>query len=292
MVGRYELADAVRSRRAIVVLVLFLTGGMLACNGVVTVIHKAEVQISEVLGLPAASSAGVVTDALWEYQGFRRLMIQLIGDRSVALELLSVPPMAMVFSWMLFTFAPILVMLTSSTRISEEIESGSVRFVVLRTSRAAWVAGKFIGQSLLLILALLLAAVGAWCVFRYRLADIDSLTMGRAMIIYVWKVWIYSLSFVGLALGISQLTHSSNKAMSFGFLAWFVLTVLFAVAGMRLEHGGTQAWQLVTMLVPMGHCLDMWRMDFAHQLQAAFFLMSLGLSYLLVGYIWFSRKDV
>jgi ABC-type transport system involved in multi-copper enzyme maturation permease subunit len=292
IVGRYELADAVRSRRALVVLILFLAAGILICNGVVSFIFKAEAQISETLGLPASTSAGVVTDALWEYKGFKRLMIELVGDRAVALELLAVPPMVMIFSWLTFTLAPILVMITSSTRISEELGCGSIRFVALRTSRAAWVLGIFMGQALLLILALLLSAIGAWCVFRFRLADIDSMAMGRGMIVYAWKVWVYSLSFIGLALGISQTTHSANKAMSFGCLAWFGFWVLYGIASFRLDNGGTKAWQLVEILTPMGHCLDMWRSDFAHQVQATFFLASLGLVYLFSGYFWFARKDV
>lgn len=292
VVGRYELAESIRSRRALVVLVLFLAGGVLTCNGIVSGIHKAEKEISKTLGLPQTTSAGVLTDELWKHKGFRRIMASLIGDKAVAEELLSVPPMAMIFSWLSFTFAPLLVMLTSSTRISEELGSGSIRFAAIRSSRAAWCLGKYIGQACVLIVVLMLSAVAAWCVFRFRLAGIDSIAMARALIIYAWKVWLYSLSFVGLALGVSQMTHSPNKAMSIGFMMWFVMGILAAVASVRLSQGGTEYWQLLQMVIPMGHQMDMWRMSLAHQVQAAFFLITLGLTYMFAGYFWFGRKDI
>lgn len=293
VIGRYELSEAVRSRRAVVLLVLFVAGGMLACNSVVSSIHKAESEIAEALGLPTSSSAGIVTDALWKHKVFRRIMSRVIGDRQVAMELLSVPPMAMVFAFLAFTFTPLLVMLTTSSRISEEIGTGSVRYVAVRTSRLAWIFGKFLGQSFMLIVALMLSAAGAWCIFRFRLADMDILAMSQAMVVYAWKVWLYSLAFVGLAIGVSQVTRSANKAMCLGYLIWFGLTVLSIMGHTRINHGAAgQAWQLVLMLIPMGHRMDMWRLDIAHQVQGAFFLISLGMMYMMAGYAFLSRKDI
>ena len=46
------------------------------------------------------------------------------------------------------------------------------------------------------------------------------------------------------------------------------------------------------MMVPMGHSIDMWRMGLAHQVQAGFFLVALGLVYMFIGYLKFARKDI
>ncbi|OVE75678.1 hypothetical protein BVX97_03845 [bacterium E08(2017)] len=292
VVGRNELAESVRSRRALVVLILYLAGSVLTCNIIVSVIHKAENSISKALQLPPSTSAGVVTDALWEHRPFRHAMVEVIGDRRVAMELFEVPPMAMIFSALAFFFTPMLVMLTSSTRISEELSTGSIRFVAVRTSRAAWCLGKYIGQALVLVVVLQLAAIGAWCVFRLRLADLDSLAMAQAMAVYAWKVWLYSLAYIGLALGVSQMTKSPNKAMSVGFLIWFVMAIVQSIASWQLKDDGSSLWMFADMLTPMGHSLDMWRLDTAHQLQGAFFLLALGFSYFFGGYLFFARKDI
>lgn len=292
IVARYELAEAVRSRRAVVLLVLFIAGGMLMCNAVVSGIYKMETQLSETLGLPASASAGVVTDALWKHKEFRRMITHFFDDESVAEELLSVPPMAMVFSWLAFIFTPVLVVLVTSGRISEEIGSGSVRFALLRTPRSAWCLGKYFGQSFMLIVALMLGAIGAWCIFRFRLTGIDNLAMARAMIIYAWKVWLYSLSFVGLSLGISQVTCSPVKAMAAAFIAWIALSVLSVMARHYIGDGINELWQLVLLLTPQGHRTDMWRLDMAHQVQAAFYLVTLGFVYLFAGFAFFSRNDI
>lgn len=292
VVARYELADAVRSRRVAAFLVLYLAGAMLICNGFISVLHTLEDQIAQTLVLPKSASVGAATDALWKSRQFREMITHLVGDRQVALELLSIPPIALIYGWMAFTFTPLLVMLAASGRISEEISSGSARFTLVRTTRSAWCVGKFFGQAMEVILALTLSAVGAWCIARFRLAGADHAQTIQAMIIYAWKVWLYSLPFVGLALGISQTTRSPHLAMTVGFIAWVVVSVLFLIARHYVGDGVRQIWQLVLFIIPRGHQMDLWRLDPAHLFHGAVWLVTLSFSYLFAGHALFSRKDL
>jgi len=291
-VARYELSDAVKSRRAAVVLVLYVAGAMLVCNGFITTLHRIEVELSKALGLPAASAPGTVVNTLWKSDQFCKMMSKLIGSPDVAEQLMSIHPMALVYGWLVFSFTPLLVMLTASSRISEELESGSIRFVSLRTSRAAWCVGKYAGQALMTIVALTLSAFAAWCLITYRLSGMDDLAVAQGMIVYSWKGWLYSLSFVGLALGISQLTRSPNKAMALGFGAWLGVTVLGAASSHMMRGNWENFWQAVNMLVPMGHRLDLWHTDAAHQLQSVAFLVALGFVYMFTGHAFLARKDL
>ena len=88
IVARYELADAIRTRRVIVLLILYLAGAMLACNGFITVLHKLEAQLVESLSLSPTSSAGAVTEALWKSTPFRRMITRLVGSKQVALGMI------------------------------------------------------------------------------------------------------------------------------------------------------------------------------------------------------------
>ena len=291
--SRQELADAIRSRRAAVILILYLAGSLLACNGFVTVLHKLEVQLADMLKISAGASPGVVMGALWENHEFQRMVRHLVGDAEVARQLLSVPPLALVYGWLAFTFTPILVMLSASGRIAEETASNSVRFVIVRSSRMAWVLGKFTGQALLLILALLLSAVGAWCIGRFRLTGFAQGPAAAAMMIYAAKAWIYSLVFVGLALGLSQLTRRPYLSMALGFLTWLGTTFLALAAGHYLKQdGGSPAWELLRQMLPQGHRLDLWRTDAPHLVVAILFLTSLAFVYLFAGFAWFRRRDL
>ncbi len=120
----------------------------------------------------------------------------------------------------------------------------------------------------------------------------DDATVIRAMILYAWKVWLYSLAYVGLALGISQTTRSSNLAMGLGFAAWATTGILAVLANAYEGAGIQRIWQALTMLVPVGHRLDLWRSDPAHVIPAAVFLLSLSMVYLFLGHISFGRKDL
>ena len=170
VVLRYELADTIRSRRVVILLLLYLAGAMLTCNGFITAMHKLETQLADTLALPAASSAGVVTDTLWRSKTFRRMVISLVGNKEIALEILSVPPIAVIYGWLAFMFTPVLVTLSAAGRIAEEVSSGSVRYVLTRTSRPAWCIGKFMGQACEVLLALVLSAIGTWSLARFHMA--------------------------------------------------------------------------------------------------------------------------
>lgn len=292
IVAGYELSDAIRSRRAVVVLLLYLLGAMAACNGFITVLHKLEVQLAEMLALPASAQVGTVVDALWKSPRFQRMIVHLVGNRDVAMELLSVPPFALLYGWLAFTFTPVLVMLTTPSRIAEEIGTGSARFVLVRTSRFRWCLGKFAGQSLLVLLALLLSAAGAWAVARLRMQGMDGPAAAGGILFYALRAWIYSLAFVGLALSLSLATRSGNLAVVLGLLAWLGLTVLSHAARNRAGEGLGILWELAERLTPQGHRLDLWRPRAVHVLPAGVFVCMLGVGYMLSGYLCFRRKDL
>ena len=292
LVARHELADSVKSRRAAVVLILYVSVALLACNGFITVLHRIEVELSKTLGLPEASEPGTVINTLWQSKQFRRMMKELVGSREVVEQLMSVHPMALIYGWLVFSLTPPLVMLTASPRISEELGSGSIKYVFLRTSRSAWCVGKFIGQGLMTVVALTLSASATWCLVRYRLTGMEGLAAAQGMIVYSWKGWLYSLSFLGLALGVSQLTRSPNRAMAVGFGAWMGVTILGVMSHNLTDGSWGPLWQGVNMLVPMGHRLDLWRVDIAHQLESAAFLVALGFVYMFTGHAFLARRDL
>ena len=291
-IARYEIADSVLSRRVAVLLILYLAGTMLACNGFISIIHKLETQLTEVMALGSVSSPGAVTDALWKSDTFRRMIIHLVGDKDVALELLSVPPIALVYAWLVFMFIPVLIMMSASGRIAEETAHGSARFILIRVTRSEWCLGKFMGQAIEVILPLSLSVIGAWSIARFRLVGLDGFAAMQAMIIYGWKAWIYALPFIGLALGISQLTKSPYLAMAIGFFTWVVMSILFLMSRHFAGDGLKQIWTVIPMLMPAGHRLDLWRLDPVHVCVASFYLVVLGIAYLCAGHLVFAKKDI
>jgi hypothetical protein len=112
------------------------------------------------------------------------------------------------------------------------------------------------------------------------------------MLLFAGKAWIYSLAFLGLALGISQLCSGPNLALAMGFLALIVMAILSGISGAFAGEGWRRIWDLVNSLTPGAHRLNLWWGDVNHSVPAIVFLLTLCCVYLLGGYARFSRRDL
>jgi ABC-type transport system involved in multi-copper enzyme maturation permease subunit len=295
-VARNELFDSIRSRRVMVLGLLYVAGSAAATALFIGVLQKIERQLAESLGLAVAANTGSVTATLWKSDAFRHMATGLAGDKALAERLLDIPPLGLFYGWLSFAFAPALVMLTSAARISEEVWSGSVRFALFRVSRLEWVLGKFAGQAGQLVLALLLSAVAAWLTGLVRMHAFESAATAQAMLSFALKAGLYAMAFLGLATAISQFCTTPNIALALGFFALIVLQVLTAVSHYLTTNfaapGWRRVWDTVNTLTPGGHRMDLWWGDAAHAVPATVFLLALSLCYLFAGYAAFSRRDL
>ena len=69
-----ECAGAVRSRRALVILVLYLLSAVFCMMGTITMLGKMESELAKVLQLPESERTGVVSVTLWKSKPFQRMI--------------------------------------------------------------------------------------------------------------------------------------------------------------------------------------------------------------------------
>lgn len=292
LILRNELADALRSRRAIVVLLLYVAAGVLTTNSSISLLQKIEGELSEVLQLEASAQAGTVTSAMWKSDRFRRMVAQAAGDKSLVDDLMGTPPIVLIFGGLAFFYTPILAILISAPRIAEELSSGSARYALLRTSRLSWSTGKFLGQVALAGMALILSGVGAWLVARLRMAASEGPEVATGMLLSAGRAWIFSIAYVGLATGLSHLTRAPGRATAIGLVG----LLAFGILGWASDHyygsGIRQLWHLASVFTPQAHRLDLWRWDLSRLVPAVIHLLALGWVFLLGGYAWFRRRDL
>ena len=131
-----------RSRRAIVLISLYALGAAAASFFFAKVISTLERQAAEAMGLDPNAKAGEITETLKTSEEFALMIGKLTGDPALTEFLLEMPPLAIFYGWLAFTFIPLLVVLLSSSRIAEQVWSGSVRYAVVRCSRLWWCIGK------------------------------------------------------------------------------------------------------------------------------------------------------
>ena len=292
-VACHEWFDALRSRRALVVLLLYLAAAVCNMNWSINLLHKLESELVTLLQLPPSDHAGVVSTTLWKSKPFQRMMKQMAGDNQVLQDITGKHPVELIYAWFAFFYTPLLVVLVAGNRIAEDLGSGAVRYALFRTSRASWTIGKFVGQALMIGLALVASGIGAYAVAKYRLSGSGTPDLFINMFQWSVRAWIFSIPYLGLAMGLSLLTKSGSKATVMGI---FAITVCFAVSILLRHFTSDTGWRAylpyLGLLVPDEHKMYLWRNSLAPLVTGTVYLVTLGFCYLFTGYAFFRRRDV
>jgi ABC-type transport system involved in multi-copper enzyme maturation permease subunit len=292
-VACHEWFDALRSRRALVVLLLYLAAAVCNMYWSINFLHKLETELAAAFRLPASEQAGVVSTALWDSKPFQKMMKRVTENDAVLQDITGKHPVELIYAWFAFFYTPLLVVLVAGSRISEDLGSGAVRYVVFRTSRASWSLGKFAGQALMIGLSLILSGVSAYAVAKIRLAGSGAPDLFLNMVQWSVRAWIYSIPYLGLAMGLSHLTRSASKATVMGIIA---ITACFACSILIRHFAAETGWRAylpqLGLLLPDGHKMLLWRNAAAPLVSGTVYLVTLGLCYLLAGYAVFRKRDV
>ena len=287
-----EWSTAVRSRRALVLLLIYLSTSVLCMYGTVSILGRMESELVSVLRLPTDAQTGVVSDTLWKAKPFQRLVRSAVGNSLVFEDISRRHPMELVYAWFTFLFAPMLAVFVAGGRIADDLHSGAARYALVRVTRFEWSLGKYIGQALMIGLALAASALGAWTVIRCRLPTASATALCVPMFGWGAKAWVYSLAWLGLAMGLSHLARSSAKAVALGFFALFAFNVLpMTLKGLVEWAGAPDAIMNLEALVPSGAENSLWRSSFTALASGSLHLILLGLLYLSAGAAVFARRD-
>jgi ABC-type transport system involved in multi-copper enzyme maturation permease subunit len=293
VVAGYELGEALRSRRVLILTLLFVGGAVAGTLVFVELLESLEATLAEALAVAEPGKPGAVTAALMQSPEFLRMLGRLVRDDALASELAGLPPLALFYGWLGLTFLPVLIMLSSAETISSELASGSVRFSLLRTDRLSFSLGKLAGQTLLLAVGIACGALAVWVTGYLSLGSFEA---GRSAL---WlgflsiRIGFYAFAHVGLAVGLSHLTRSVplSRALALGSL--FVLGALWGVgrySDVVREHAPGLADALLT-LVPRSHMLELWQPALSDRLPALLMLVALGVVYFALGYGYRARRD-
>jgi len=292
LVLRQELADSLRSRRAAVILLLYLAVSALTMNGALSGLLRLENELASLLQLPASPEPGAVTTALWKSERFRRIVASATGSSSLVSELIGVSPIVLIFAGLAFFYTPLLAVLVVAPRISEEVAGGAARFALVRTSRGAWSTGKALGLVTLVAVGLLMGGAGAWIVARFRMPGANGPELAMGILLESVRALIFSLPYLGLALGVSHVTRSPSRAVGAALATLFIVGLLAWTSAKYEGEGVARLWTGVRALTPQAYRVDLWYRSPARFIPAAIALAALGASYGVAGFVLFRRRDV
>jgi len=288
----YEWFDAVRSRRVVVALLLYMAAATCTMYWSISMLGRLENQLSSLLQLPQTERTGVVSKTLWQSKHFQDMMRHSMQSDLVYQDIFGRHPVELIYAWLLFFYMPMLVVLVAANRIPEEVGSGSVRYIMFRTTRGAWVLGKFCGQLSLIALAVLCSGVCAYLVALFRLGQYVPPDILYNMLVWAAKAWVYSVPFVGLVMGLSLFTKSPGKSTIIGLLA---ILACFVVTVMVVHFSTYTGWRsflpYVAALLPTDYEMLLWRKGGIPLATGVTTLISLGFFYLGIGYFFFRKRD-
>ena len=254
--ARFELAESVRSRLIIVMVLLFVGAGTLGAWGYTEILGKIEENAARALGAPTTRRPGAVVRRLRDSASYRDMLRFFIRDDGKADYFARQPPMVVFFGWTALTFLPWLVLFTSAESIAGDVSSRAIRYSVLRTGRLPFALGKALGQLVLVLAVTVASALSFFIVGWTSIAGFEAMDTAAGLLAWLPRVFIYLLPFLAWAMCASMLTASANLARIVSLGGAVALAILGAWAGAkRLVAGPIAAplYDLALYLTPFPH---------------------------------------
>ena len=282
-VAKFELLESLRSMKALVLVLLFWLGGFGASAFFISGLEKLQRELGQ-----AADIKMMMADPRW-----LSIMKNVLGDAEIAKSVASIPPLALLYGASALWFAPVLVWLTSSDAISSDVASGAARFSLFRIERITWAAGKLLGQTCLLAVAVLLGASGCLLAGALWYDGIDVANTAWWLLKLSWSCIVYTFAYLGVAMCASQLTRTNGRArvLALGMMlgcaigGWVLDRKLITD---NLPEGAANA---LSKLLPNGHSLALWHPGWVEHGTAVLALLAIGLAFFALGFLRFNRRD-
>lgn len=286
LVAEFDLLESMRSRKAIVLILLYALGSFGGSGIFIRVLVAIQERLEEQLRQP------VEMKQLMESPGMARVAGALTGDPDVASAIVSIPPMALFYGWLAMNFVPLLALFTSVDAISGDLSSGAVRYSLFRTDRLSWAVGKLAGQTCLMAVGVLVGALACWGTGAIWLEGMPLGQTAYWLLRISGRAIVYSFAYLGMVLCASQLAKTTARAGGLALLIMFSASLGGSIVQARpIEEQAPQLFFALSKLFPNGHHLALWHPGAAESVSAMAGLCAIGLAFFFLGFWRFSKRD-
>lgn len=283
LIAAFDLRESMRTRRALVLAVLYLLVSAVSSYGYVQAIRFAE----NTVGTVGAVAGDPQMLDMAQNEGYRALlMLVAAGDMSVANYLATYPPMVLIFAYLSLAFLPWLIAMTSYDLVAGDLHLRTVRFVALRTSRGAFVVGKLFSQLALVAAIAALGTVPVLIIGAAYLRGFDLLGNFVALV-QVWPILaLFAFSILGPVAFASQLVKGPGAARALAIVLLFGMWIVSAVA---LAIDDARPFSFFT---PFHYKSWFFDPDFGDRMLAALACVVMCAGYTWLGFQIFRRRDL
>lgn len=284
-VARSDISASLRTRRALSWALIYLACSTLGSLGYMIAISRIEAVISSTM------QGGGLMQAMLRGEAYRNLVKGFFKVDSYDF-ILSLPPMVLYIAWASMTFLPWVVAFTSYDQVAEDVERGTVRYAVLRTSRFAFVLGKLLSQQLLLLSMLLISLIAPILLNIFYLKSFQTGQIIASLFGTVPLVFCYVSAFLGLFSLASQLGRraSTARGYAFGLLFFAIVVSLLDALTKPYFFGPYISW--LRFLAPSTYKAYLFEGLLYERVLAALICVVMGFIYSGVGYLHFRRKAI
>jgi hypothetical protein len=290
LVGRFEVLRAIRTWRVLALIIALLAVTLMQTWAFISIIRELESTLADTLGVATTSRPGMMMDQLRQNDEVISILAGMVGSKATVRELLHLPLLAI---WELgfgMGVLPLIAAGASAESVAIDVGTRAIRFEALRTGRAEIVAGRFLGQVLLMAIALAVSLAGSWALGLVGMVGHTPWGLAAGMVWVFPRLLVWCVPFIGLGVFTSQLTASPAWARA---LAIVLLGVTYVIAGVRLMVG--QPWATVgdalAPLLPQTWSADLFQPGFGWLISACC-CVGLGVAYAAVGSVRFLRRDL
>ncbi len=291
IVARFHLRRALRTRSAVGLCVVYTLVTTSSAWIFTRVLLELERQVARMLLVPEVSKPGTMLDTLRERGDLEQMFASFLDDPSQVAWALDQPFLTVTHFWICLGAMPFLAAAAGAETLSPHIRSRAIRFESLRTGRLELVAGRFVGQAVLIGVALSLTVIGTWAVAMLAMAHQPPLLQLTTLLAITPRIWIWSLPFLGLGVACSQLFSNVNFARTIALtgivVGWIVWGFLHSYP-MR-DLGWVR--DLIAPVMPHDYALDLWGPGWQWSSSGAI-LCALGLAVVLAAYTLFRRRNL
>lgn len=291
LVARFEVLRAIRTWRALALLLLYGIGYGGASYIFVAILHGLENQVARQLGVATTDKPGALLNKLVESDMFHELILGMTGNENLVAELTRIPPLAIFAMWFGLLLIPFFAASASAECVSIDMGSRALRYEALRTGRLELVLGRFGGQLLLTVAASVVAAGVTWCVGMFSMVGNDPVLLALGVAGMTARAWFFSVPFAGIGVAASTLTTSPAWARVMAISATGGSWVLYGVASWFDDSDWAILSDIAYQLLPQGWMHILWE-PWLGWMPAALVLVSMGFAAVGVGYARFSGRDL
>lgn len=278
LIAGFDLRESLRTRRAIVLVLLYVLIAGIASGVYVSVMREID-QTAAVVLADHEDQLVAVKD-----QGYRSVLLFFAdNDHALADHLATFPAMVLLFAWVSLAFLPWFIALTSYDQVAGDLHLRTIRYVALRTTRAAYVAGKLAAQAVLVAGVAALGMLPVLVIGALYLPHFDFLATFTSLV-STWPITVIcALGFLGIVSLASQLcrTPGTARAATVG-----LLILVYTLA----THPTTGP--LFAVLSPWHWKPGLFHPDIPTRLLSVAACLGLCVGYAALGFLRFRKRDL